>query len=82
MYAPIYPQLTLMAITTPGDVTPEAAAKAYPGALAAWQEYLAKYNHGRGFVLIGHSQGALMLKQLIKEQIDPNPALRQSAGVR
>ncbi len=45
--------------------------------LSAWQEYLAKYNDGRGVVLIGHSQGALLLKQLIKEQIDPNPALRR-----
>jgi hypothetical protein len=75
VYAPMYPQLTLLAITTPGDVTPEASAKAYLGVLSAWQEYLADYNHGRGVVLIGHSQGALLLKQLIKEQIDPNPAL-------
>ena len=45
--------------------------------LSAWQEYLAKYNNGRGVVLIGHSQGAVLLKQLIKEQIDPNPALRK-----
>ena len=77
VYAPMYRQLTLAAITTPGLVTPEAALTAYLGVLSAWQEYLADYNHGRGVVLIGHSQGALMLKQLIKEQIDPNPALRE-----
>jgi Protein of unknown function (DUF3089)/IPT/TIG domain len=77
VYAPIYPQLTLPAITKPGGVTAAAAEKAYLGVLSAWQEYLAKYNDGRGVVLIGHSQGALMLEQLIKEQIDPNPALRQ-----
>ncbi len=77
VYAPIYPQLTLAAINTPGDVTPEAAEKAYLGVLSAWQEYLAKYNDGRGVVLIGHSQGALLLEQLIKEQVDPNPALRK-----
>ncbi len=71
VYAPIYPQLTLLAITA-GHVTPAAAEKAYLGVLSAWQEYLALYNHGRGVVLIGHSQGALLLKQLIKEQIDPN----------
>src|SRR5271165_3470132 len=29
VYAPIYPQLTLYAITTAGDVTPEASEKAY-----------------------------------------------------
>ena len=77
VYAPIYPQLTLPAITKPGGVTAEASEKAYLGVLSAWQEYLAKYNGGRGVVLIGHSQGALMLKQLIREQIDPNPALRK-----
>jgi hypothetical protein len=77
VYAPVYPQLTLFAITTPGDVTPAASEKAYIGVLSAFEEYLAKYNDGRGFVLIGHSQGALLLKQLIKEQIDPNPELRK-----
>ncbi len=77
VYAPIYPQLTLYAISVPGAVTAAASEKAYLGVLAAFEEYLAKYNDGRGFVLIGHSQGALMLKQLIKEQIDPNPTLRK-----
>jgi hypothetical protein len=77
VYAPIYPQLTIPAINTPGGVTPEGSAKAYIGVLTAFEEYLALYNHGRGFVLIGHSQGALVLEQLIKEQIDTNPTLRK-----
>jgi hypothetical protein len=74
VFAPMYPQLTLKAIS--GPVPPEAAEIAYAGVLEAWREYLADYNDGRGVVLIGHSQGALMLKQLIEEQIDPSPALR------
>ena len=77
VYAPIYPQITLPALNTPGAVTPEGAAKAYGGVLLAFEEYLARFNNGRGFELIGHSQGSAMLKQLIKEQIDPNPALRK-----
>jgi hypothetical protein len=77
VYAPIYPQLTIPAINTPGAVTPADSAKAYIGVLTAFEEYLARYNNGRGFVLLGHSQGSLMLEQLIKEQIDPNPALRK-----
>jgi len=77
VYAPMYPQLTLLQISTPGGVTPAASEKAYIGVLTAFEEYLAKYNDGRGFVLIGHSQGALLLKQLIKERIDPSPALRK-----
>ena len=31
---------------------------------------------GRGVILIGHSQGAGVLTQLIKNEIDPNPVLR------
>jgi len=77
VYAPIYPQLTIPAIITPGGITPEGEAKAYVGVLNAFEEYLAKYNDGRGFVLIGHSQGAAQLTQLVKEQIDPNAALRK-----
>jgi Protein of unknown function (DUF3089) len=76
VYAPMYPQLTLAAINNPEGVPPQASVAAYVGVLEAFDEYMAKYNKGRGFVLIGHSQGSLMLKQLIKEQIDPNPALR------
>jgi hypothetical protein len=77
VYAPIYRQLTIPAINTPGGVTPEGSAISYIGVLTAFEEYLAKYNDGRGFVLIGHSQGALELEQLIKEQIDPNATLRK-----
>jgi hypothetical protein len=77
VYAPMYPQVTLDAIRKPLAASPLAAFKAYLGILEAWQEYLHKYNKGRGFVLIGHSQGALVLIQLIKEQIDTNKALRK-----
>ncbi len=77
VYAPMYPQLTLNAIGTPGRASPLAALKAYAGVLGPWQEYLHRYNRGRGFVLIGHSQGALVLIQLIREQIDANEALRK-----
>jgi hypothetical protein len=77
VFAPMYPQLTLSAIGNPGGITKEEEITAYLGVLEPWLEYLEKYNEGRGFVLIGHSQGALLLEQLIKEQIDPNPALRK-----
>ncbi len=76
VYAPIYPQITLHALENPEGVSFGASVTAYLGVLGAFDEYLAKYNDGRGFVLIGHSQGALMLKQLIKEQIDLRPSLR------
>jgi hypothetical protein len=73
VFAPMYPQLTLKAINTPGGVTPEAALHAYSGVLGAFLEYMRKYNKGRPIALIGHSQGALMLENLIKQQFDPIP---------
>ncbi len=77
VYAPIYPQLTIPAINTPGGVTPEGAEKAYIGVATAFVEYLTKYNKGRGFELIGHSQGSAMLEQLIKQFIDTNATRRK-----
>jgi hypothetical protein len=78
VYAPMYRQLTLSVI---GGKKPKsripAGAIAYGDVQNAWLDYLAHYNHGRGVVLIGHSQGAGMLKQLIQKQIDTNPAQRK-----
>ena len=74
VFAPMYPQLTLQAIK--GVVTQEEGLKAYSGVAGAFAEYLSRYNRGRGIVLIGHSQGALMLENLMKFEFDTNPALR------
>ncbi|HTY97278.1 MAG TPA: DUF3089 domain-containing protein [Solirubrobacteraceae bacterium] len=78
VYAPIYPQLTIPAINGAfGPLPPEASVKAYTGVAKAFLEYIARYNNGRGFELIGHSQGSAMLEQLIREVIEPSPALRK-----
>ena len=77
MYAPVYPQITLTALNSGKPISEEASVKAYLGVRFAFEEYLAKYNQGRGFVLLGHSQGSLMLEQLIKELIDTNPTLHR-----
>jgi hypothetical protein len=77
VYAPMYPQLTLPALNGfLGKVPPESGAIAFSGVLNAFLEYLGRYNDGRGFELIGHSQGSTMLKELIRRVIEPNPALR------
>lgn len=36
----------------------------------AWTYYLQNYNQGRGVVLVGHSQGTILLQQLIANSID------------
>lgn len=78
VYAPVYRQVTLSGISGGGDsddVT-EAFAAAYGDVLDAFQQYIAHDNDGRGFVLVGHSQGAGLLGQLISQEIDDDPALR------
>jgi hypothetical protein len=80
VYAPMYRQLTLSAINSAGsDLTALAAAQklAYSDVLSAWRDYRAHYNHGRGVVLMGHSQGTGMLTTLITKEIDPNPSERR-----
>jgi len=74
VYAPMYRQLTLTTIG--GAVTAAESAIAYADVKAAWLSYLHHDNHGRGVVLIGHSQGSFLLRQLIATQIDPDPSVR------
>ncbi|HEX6241941.1 MAG TPA: DUF3089 domain-containing protein, partial [Polyangiales bacterium] len=38
--------------------------------LAAFRSYLERDNNGRGFVLMGHSQGSGVLVQLLKNELD------------
>ena len=35
------------------------------------------YNHGRGVVLIGHSQGSFLLRKLVATEIDPKSSIRR-----
>jgi DUF3089 family protein len=76
-FAPIYRQMTLAAVAaySAGANIDEAEKIAYADVLAAWRNYLATRNDSRPFVLIGHSQGSLMLQQLIAQQIENNPAV-------
>ena len=48
--------------------------------LAAWKNYLAHDNAGRGFLLIGHSQGSKMLTRLIADEIDGKPEQARLIG--
>jgi hypothetical protein len=75
VFAPMYRQLTLSAIG--GAPSADAAQLAYNDVLAAWTTYLRKYNRGRGVVLIGHSQGSFMLRELIHRAIDRRKKVRR-----
>jgi hypothetical protein len=75
VFAPMYRQLTLQGLS--GTPPASALLTAYGDVRAAWTEYMRRYNHGRGVVLIGHSQGSGMLAQLIRQKIDPFKAARR-----
>jgi pimeloyl-ACP methyl ester carboxylesterase len=77
VYAPIYPQLTLHAISATGGITAADTLKAYDGVLAAWNDYLQNYNDGRGVIVIGHSQGAALLVALLRQKVDDDPVVRK-----
>jgi len=79
VYAPMYRQLTksssMLGAGTP--TTPAHRELPYTDVKAAWKEYLAKYNKGRGVILIGHSQGTANLTRLVQEEIDPSSTARR-----
>src|SRR5207302_4030159 len=82
VFAPMYRQTTLVGIgaatgTGSGAPTPAQAAEGPADVTAAFKTYLRKYNHGRGFVLIGHSQGSFVLRRLIAKQVDTKRAVRR-----
>ncbi|WP_066803420.1 DUF3089 domain-containing protein [Sphingomonas asaccharolytica] len=82
-FAPLYRQVTLSALhaTLRGTPIPSDRQMAYNDIKHAWDYYLAHDNHGRGVVLIGHSQGSGILAQLVKNEIDGKPIQRQIVSV-
>lgn len=54
---------------SPGEI-------AYGDVREAFLHYLAEYNDSRPFVLIGHSQGAAHLAELVAQEIDDNDDVR------
>lgn len=76
VYAPMYRQTTLGALFPGAGAGPSNPAIAYGDVLNAWNYFQNNWSKGRPFVLIGHSQGAGMLKRLVKDHIDGDAATR------
>jgi hypothetical protein len=72
LFAPLYRQRTIPSIMA--QVQQGDPRIAYGDIKEAWAAYLRFVPQNRGVVLIGHSQGADLLKRLIKEEIDAKPA--------
>jgi hypothetical protein len=77
VFAPVYRQVTIQGLLNPGTVTSEMREQGYQDVVEAWRTYLRRFNHGRGVVLIGHSQGTFVLRRLISEEIDPSASARR-----
>jgi hypothetical protein len=77
-FAPIYRQITLAGLRRV-LANPAAATSAfgsgtqYDDVRDAWRHYVQNDNKGRGVVLVGHSQGAYVLMDLIRQEIDGKP---------
>jgi hypothetical protein len=76
-YAPSYRQVTLAGLRTRiaagGGGGSLARGLQYDDVRDAWNHYLQQDNKGRGFVLVGHSQGSFILDELIRNEIDGKP---------
>ncbi len=77
VYAPMYRQITLAGIATPGRITYGSTITAYSSLYSSFRDYMANYNGGRGIVFIGHSQGAMMLTALLRAEVDTKPEVRR-----
>ena len=75
-YAPLYRQVTLTALRQAlagGGAANLDRGLGYNDVRDAWNYYLEHDNKGRGVVLIGHSQGAMVLTALIRNEIEGKP---------
>jgi Protein of unknown function (DUF3089) len=77
MYAPVYRQNTLASLLGSAHPTAKQTAQIYLDVRDAWRDYLKHYNKGRGVVLMGHSQGSFVLRQLVAKEVDKKPKVRK-----
>ncbi|HWJ66927.1 MAG TPA: DUF3089 domain-containing protein [Nocardioides sp.] len=74
VFAPVYRQITLAGLV-PGFLV-DAARTAYADVRTAWRDYLARHNKGRPVLFVSHSQGTIMLRKLIHDEVEPRAAVR------
>jgi hypothetical protein len=86
VYAPMYRQTTLNALRANAGTGPAPPARGSRGqgpvdVLDAWNYYLQHDNHGRGVILLGHSQGAGVIARLAANEIDGKPVQKQLVSI-
>ena len=79
VFVPYYRQANLR-VFVDGTISPLAQANymeiAYNDVEAAFDNYLTHYNNGHKIILMGHSQGAYLMRFLLRKRFDNNPTLR------
>jgi hypothetical protein len=76
VYAPLYRQMAIGSGPDGGLGLNGDTDLAYGDVQDAFDYYLQHDNQGRKFVLMGHSQGTMMLTRLVAERVDTDPTLR------
>ena len=78
-FAPMYRQVTLKGLRDgmAGKAGTVDRIMAYRDVVAAWNDYLARDNGGRGVILIGHSQGSGVIKSLLQHEIEGMPVAKR-----
>lgn len=77
MYIPYYRQAHLRSYYELEHGGRDALLLAYSDVKAAFQYYLDHYNHGKGIILAGHSQGSTHLSFILKDFFDGTPLQKQ-----
>ncbi|MDR2709132.1 MAG: DUF3089 domain-containing protein [Elusimicrobiota bacterium] len=81
MFAPYYRQLDVAYAISKGGLRGGALAF-YRGVpktdiIAAFDYYIKHYNNGRPFILAGHSQGSIMIKEILFDYMKEHPEVYQ-----
>lgn len=75
IFAPRYRQASLYTLLTLREDAREARKFAYGDVAAAFREYLARYNMGRPFLIVGVEQGGLLATRLLAEEVAAKPSV-------
>jgi hypothetical protein len=77
LYVPYYQQAHIRSYNNLENGGKTALLLAYSDVKAAFEYYLKHYNHGRGIILAGHSQGSTHISYLLRDFFDGKPLQKQ-----
>lgn len=77
LYVPYYRQAHFRSYTQLKNGGAAALFLAYSDVKAAFEYYLKNYNHGKGIILAGHSQGSTHVSWLLRDFFDKKPLQKQ-----